>query len=332
VSVVGIKGSTDCYVLVDRLKAALLPDEDAQTQVQDIHTRLVDAFPFPPAIPAPTTANDLLPIITGTIPGVRMLEGEQVTARLQAVDFEHCAEIWASVGWDLTIWVLQYVQSRLSVNKVKGGIKEEGLGIEGHGLVGTGVSLTCGPGNMQVDEAREDSASKAIDVAVKPQTSPSTDKLPLPPPLPPLVNKPAKPAPMAAPVDKIPDSEFTLLNTNTLPFPHLSIRKNFRTIVVETIPVSKIIPLTTAESTVAPATNGMPPVEVNAEEPEVKTFERIVSTGKYTAQVLGKPGSMRVAKAWYVSPSSDASSVPLMHRQTGSTHGSFHPQHKTSHQ
>ncbi|KAJ9104660.1 hypothetical protein QFC21_002158 [Naganishia friedmannii] len=271
------------------LKAALLRDEEARTTIQDIYARLGDTFPFPPSIPPPTTPNDLIPMIMDALPSVAVLEGNQIAARLQNVDFEHCAEIWASVGWDMTVWVLQYVQSRLSVNKVKGGVKEEAEVRAGHGLVGTGVSLTCHQGTVQVDEARGDFTPKIADAAATTSTN-------LPPP---PVTKPIKATAAAVPTDKIPDSAFTLLNTSSLPFPHLSIRKNFRTIVVDSIPVSKIIPPPSAGPIGAPVLPPVaPPVDVDAEEPEMKTFERIVSTGKYTEQVLGRPGSVRVAKAW----------------------------------
>jgi hypothetical protein len=84
--------------------------------------------------------------------------------------------------------------------------------------------------------------------------------------------------------------------------------------------VSKIIPPTTAEPTVAPVMNNMPPVEVNTKEPVMKTFRKdCISTGKYPAQVAGTPGSVRDAKGMvcitfspYVHHTVDASTNRLL--------------------
>lgn len=207
-----------------RLQHVLQLNETATTSLAEIHHSLTQAFPFPPNIPSPATTADLIPCISQAFPGAVKEDPSSeptIKATLNPVDFDQSAEIWARAGYDLTMWVLQYVQSQIANHKNKGDKAENGTSAgvvsENHGLVGTGVSLTCGDGVVKIEPG--------VDVKQEPTTTAKTESTPAP------ATPPVKSESKASINDKIPDSAYTLLTTASLPFPQLSIRKNFRTFV-----------------------------------------------------------------------------------------------------
>lgn len=264
-----------------RLEHALVPDETIRTRIEEIHENFIKVFPLPPNISAPTSPSDMAAHISRVFPDVIIQDESGTThvkAALHPVDFDKSANIWARAGYDLTMWVLQYVQSQISSHKRKADTVE---GV--HGLVGTGVSLTVGGGEKAVESEpmkQEDTA------AIKAENTAS-------------ITQPGPGRPPKTVVDKIPDSGYTLLSTSGLPYPQLSIRKNFRTMVTAS-----------AEHTIAPPP-GVQPADGNQDtttlgggaqpgETEQKVLQRQMNIGKYCPQVLGHEGSVRVAKSWSV--------------------------------
>lgn len=281
-----------------RLQHVLQLNETATTSLAEIHHSLTQAFPFPPNIPSPATTADLIPCISQAFPGAVKEDPSSeptIKATLNPVDFDQSAEIWARAGYDLTMWVLQYVQSQIANHKNKGDKAENGTSAgvvsENHGLVGTGVSLTCGDGVVKIEPG--------VDVKQEPTTTAKTESTPAP------ATPPVKSESKASINDKIPDSAYTLLTTASLPFPQLSIRKNFRTFVDVLGGGSTMAPVPKTESAEGETTPNAAGQSNGAEVAEVKpqeVIQRQINTGRYCPQVLGKEGSVRVAKTWYVSP------------------------------
>jgi hypothetical protein len=282
------RGSGEERLLVlRRLEHALVPDETTRTPIEKIHDNFVKVFPLPPNISAPATPNDMATHISRVFPDI-IIQDEtgtpHVKAKLQPVDFDKSADIWARAGYDLTMWVLQYVQSQISSHKRKAD-KVEGV----HGLVGTGVSLTVGGGGGE--KAMESGPMKQEDqTEIKADDTANTKP------------GPGRPSKAVGVNDKIPDSGYTLLSTSGMPYPQLSIRKNFRTMVTAS-----------AEHTIAPppgvqSADGNPNTtmtgngdQVGATEQKVQeVLQRQMNIGKYCPQVLGHEGSVRVAKSWQV--------------------------------
>jgi hypothetical protein len=234
-----------------------------------------------------------VPYIIQAFPGaVKQDPSSETTikATLKPVDFDQSAEIWARAGYDLTMWVLQYVQSQIANHKNKGDKPENGTAAnrtaENHGLVGTGVSLTCGEGIVKTEPG--------LDVKQEPTTTTKTENTPAP------ATRPVKSDTKASVNDKIPDSAYTLLTTASLPFPQFSIRKNFRTYVDVPVGESTMAPakIEVTEGEAAPGAAGQSNGAEGAEVKPQEVVQRQINTGRYCPQVLGQEGSVRVAKTW----------------------------------
>lgn len=272
-----------------RLKHALTLDETTTTPLEEVHQSLVNIVSMPPDISAPTTPAETATHISRAFPDSVIRDEARGTtmikAKLLPVDFEKSADIWAQAGHDLTMWVLQYVQSQISSHKRKVDKLETEAPSGNHGLVGTGVSLTCAegadkPSATVIAKEEEPAMMKTENTTVNTQSIRATAKI--------------------APVDKVPDSAYTLLSTSGMPFPQLSIRKNFRTLVTATAE-NTIAPPAVSQSTEvnqnASSGNVAPPgMETEGKVPEM--LQRQVNVGRYCPQVLGHEGSVRVAKSW----------------------------------
>lgn len=217
-----------------------------------------------------------------------------VKAKLHLVNFDQSADIWALAGYDLTMWVLQYVQSQISNHKSKADRPETGTpsqGAENHGLVGTGVSLTCSEGADKTQPAVNVKQEEGIAVKTEGSSTPARPA------------RPAKSDTKTSINDKIPDSAYTLLSTASLPFPQFSIRKNFRTFITEpSIAPAGMQSVQGDQTTTGVAgqpTDGAAPAVAPETKPQ-EVVQRQINTGKYCPQVLGKEGSVRVAKTWQV--------------------------------
>lgn len=275
---------------LNRLQQALTPDETAMISLEDIYQSFAHAFPLPPNISAPTTSAEMAAHIERALPESLIRNDATATtkvkARLQPLDFDKSADIWAQAGYDLTMWVLQYVQSQLSSHKRKTDKLEPDAASLTHGLVGTGVSLTAeGPDKSPAEVVVKEEEPK------KPKTeNPSVDA------------KPTRATTKTVAVDKVPDSAYTLLSTADMPFPQLSIRKNFRTIITASAEHTIAPPgiqSTDGEQKALAVNDGAQPA-VKEEEKAQETLQRQVNIGRYCPQVLGHVGSARVAKSWQV--------------------------------
>lgn len=273
---------------LNRLKHALTPDETAAIPLEDVYQSFAQVFPLPPNIPAPTTSAEMAAHIERALPESLMRNEATATtatttvkAKLQPLDFDKSADIWAQAGYDLTMWVLQYVQSQLSSHKRKADKLEPNAASETHGLVGTGVSLTA----EGLDKPTAEAMVK-VEEPEKPKTENSS-----------VDAKPTRVGTKTVGADKIPDSAYTLLSTAGMSFPQLSIRKNFRTMITASA-VHTIAPPVIQSTDGEQKTPAQPAVkeEENAQE----ILQRQVNIGRYCPQVLGHEGSVRVAKSWQV--------------------------------
>lgn len=181
--------------------------------------------------------------------------------------------------------MLQYVQAQIACHKTKGDKPKDSAPVitenGNHGLVGTGVSLTCAEGVVKTEPGTDVKQEE-----IKPEPAPA---------------RATRPAGKSASSinDKIPDSAYTLLTTASLPFPQFSIRKNFRTYVDVPSAESTIAPVAKVEGEMTPGAVGQGNGADGAEGKPQEMIQRQVNTGKYCPQVLGKEGSVRVAKTWY---------------------------------